>query len=336
MTKSRWLAGVASVALFAGPAMAADVPTFAPAPIPAPMGWTGGYVGITAGGAWGAFGTATSTAVNPGNFFSDPAIVGIINAAGSNSIKPGGFATGIEAGYNWQNGSFLLGVEADLQALHFNGAASSGAVGYPAAPGQFVVTSYSAANWLFTARARAGLVAGNGALFFLTGGLAVTHLNTDFVFSPADGALESGKLDAAKAGYVIGAGGEAPLTDRLSVKAEYLYVKFSDTTTSGNLPASAAPQAFTHSSDLTANILRLGLNYRFADGDARPTGVALPTKTPARCRHAKSLRSAPIGKSRLAPASGSAPAPSAHRSRCSAIPTRSPPDHVHRPGCSLG
>ena len=122
MTKSRWLAGVASVALFAGPAMAADVPTFAPAPIPAPMGWTGGYVGITAGGAWGAFGTATSTAVNPGNFFSDPAIVGIINAAGSNSIKPGGFATGIEAGYNWQNGSFLLGVEADFQALHFNGA----------------------------------------------------------------------------------------------------------------------------------------------------------------------------------------------------------------------
>jgi opacity protein-like surface antigen len=214
--------------------------------------------------------------------FSDAAFVGAINAAGANSAKTNGFATGLEAGYNWQNGPFLLGVEADLQSLHLNGAASSGAIRYPGGGGQFVVTSYSAANWLFTARARAGLVAGNGALFFLTGGLAVTHLNTDFVFSPANGVAESGKLDAAKAGYVIGGGGEAPLTDRLSVKAEYLYVKFSDTTTSGNLAAGPAPQAFTHTGNLAANILRLGLNYRFAGFDRRPEGVSLPVRVPAK------------------------------------------------------
>ena len=222
MTRGRLLAGVASIALFAGPAKAADVLTVALS-APAPSSWAGGYVGVTAGGAWGAFGTATSTPVNPSNFFSDAAVVGAINAAGANSAKTNVFATGIEVGYNWQNGPFLLGVEADLQSLHLNGAASSGAIRYPDGGGQFVVTSYSAANWLFTARARAGLVAGNGALFFLTGGLAVTHLNTDFVFSPANGVAESAKLDAAKAGYVIGGGAEAPLTDRLSVKAEYLH-----------------------------------------------------------------------------------------------------------------
>jgi opacity protein-like surface antigen len=281
MTRGRLLAGVASIALFAGHAMAADVLTVAPS-APAPSRWTGGYVGVSAGGAWGAFGTATSTPVNPSNFFSDAAVVGAINAAGANRAKTNGFATGIEAGYNWQNGPFLLGVEADLQSLHFNGAASSGAVLYPDRGGQFVVTSYSAANWLFTARARAGLVAGNGALFFLTGGLAVTHLNTDFVFSPANGVAESAKLDAAKAGYVIGGGAEAPLTDRLSVKAEYLYVKFSDTTVSGNLPAGAAPQVFAHTGDLAANILRLGLNYRFAGVDPRPGGLATPVRMPAK------------------------------------------------------
>ena len=167
MTRGRLLAGVASIALFAGPAKAADVLTVALS-APAPSSWAGGYVGVTAGGAWGAFGTATSTPVNPSNFFSDAAVVGAINAAGANSAKTNGFATGIEVGYNWQNGPFLLGVEADLQSLHLNGAASSGAIRYPDGGGQFVVTSYSAANWLFTARARAGLVAGNGALFFLT------------------------------------------------------------------------------------------------------------------------------------------------------------------------
>ena len=281
MTRGRLLAGVASIALFAGPATAADVLTVAPS-APAPSSWAGGYVGVTAGGAWGAFGTATSTPVNPSNFFSDAAVVGAINVAGANSAKTNGFATGIEAGYNWQNGPFLLGVEADLQSLHLNGAASSGAIRYPDGGGQFVVTSYSAANWLFTARARAGLVAGNGALLFLTGGLAVTHLSTDFVFSPANGVAESAKLDAAKAGYVIGGGAEAPLTDLLSVKAEYLYVKFSDTTVSGNLPAGAAPQAFAHTGDLAANILRLGLNYRFAGVDPRPGSLATPVRMPAK------------------------------------------------------
>ena len=324
MTRGGLLAGVAAIALFAGPATAADVLTIAPS-APALSSWAGGYVGVTAGGAWGAFGTATSTPVNPSNFFSDAAFVGAINAAGANSGKTNGFATGIEAGYNWQNGPFLLGVEADLQSLHLNGAASSGAIRYPGGGGQFVVTSYSAANWLFTARARAGLVAGNGALFFLTGGLAVTHMNTDFVFSPANGVAESAKLDAAKAGYVIGGGVEAPLTDRLSVKAEYLYVKFSDAAASGSLSAGAAPQTFAHTGNLAANILRLGLNYRFAGVDARPGGLAMPVRMPAKCRLGRRLRSTPIGRWRPEPGSGLVPARSARRNRCSIAPARSPP-----------
>src|SRR3954467_9409053 len=96
MTKGRLLAGVASIALFAGPATAADVLTVVPS-APAPSSWAGGYVGVTAGGAWGAFGTATSTPVNPSNLFSDAAFVGAINAAGANSAKTNGFATGLEA-----------------------------------------------------------------------------------------------------------------------------------------------------------------------------------------------------------------------------------------------
>jgi hypothetical protein len=107
-------------------------------------------------------------------------------------------------------------------------------------------------------------------------------MNTDFVFSPANGVAESAKLDAAKAGYVIGGGVEAPLTDRLSVKAEYLYVKFSEAAASGSLSAGAAPQAFAHTGNLAANILRLGLNYRFAGVDARPGGLAMPVRMPAK------------------------------------------------------
>ena len=106
-----------------------------------------------------------------------------MNAVGNQSIKPSGFATGIEAGYNWQIGRLLLGVEADLQALELNGAANSGAIPYPGFHRQFVVSSYGDSTWLFTARARVGLVAGNNSLVYATGGLAVTRLNSDLLFT---------------------------------------------------------------------------------------------------------------------------------------------------------
>ena len=279
MMKRSLLAGVASVGLFAGTAGAADLP--AAATVAAPFDWTGGYIGITAGGAWGAFDTTTSTGVNPATPFSNATLVAAVNAAGPQSVKTQGFAAGILAGYNWQNGPFLLGVEADLQALHLNGSAGSGAIAYPTMRGQFVVTAYSGINWLMTARARAGLVAGNGALVYLTGGLAVADVNTDYLFSPADSVLESAKLDAAQVGYVIGAGGETPLTAGLSLKAEYLHVKFRDATIAGSLPVSGTAQTFSHTTGVAANIVRLGLNYRFSGREGPASGVMAP-KTPAK------------------------------------------------------
>jgi len=171
------LAGILSTALLAAPAVAADMAPLKPAPAPAPFTWTGGYVGVTAGGAWSSSNTSTSAAVVPGGYFPNAATAAVVNAAGPLNIKSTGFATGIEAGYNWQNGALVLGLEADVQALHLNSAANSGAVLYP--PGfqnQFVVSAYADATWLFTARARVGLVAGN-ALFYATGGLAVANLN---------------------------------------------------------------------------------------------------------------------------------------------------------------
>jgi opacity protein-like surface antigen/outer membrane protease len=279
MQKKHLLAGVAFTALLAGSATAADMRPIKAPPLPAPFTWTGGYVGLTAGGAWGAYDTTTSTALSPGGYFPNAATVAAVNAAGPQSIKPGGFATGIEAGYNWQNGALLVGVEADLQALHLSGAANGGAALYPAGfHHQFVVSSYADSTWLFTARARVGLVANNW-LFFATGGLAVTQLTSDLLFTDSGGALEEGQIDTVKTGYAVGGGVEAPLTDRLSLKAEYLYVKFSDTTVSGSLPPPPS-QAFTHSAGLAANIVRVGLNYRFVGVDPWRGGAVIPVKAP--------------------------------------------------------
>lgn len=94
--KNKFLAGAASAALltFATAAMAADLPAYEPAPaVAAPVpsfSWTGAYVGVQAGYAWGD-----------------------TNLGG---VKPKGYVVGGYAGYNFQldNSPVVVGVETDF------------------------------------------------------------------------------------------------------------------------------------------------------------------------------------------------------------------------------
>ncbi|WOH64017.1 outer membrane protein [Bradyrhizobium sp. BWA-3-5] len=255
------------LSLVTAPAMAADLPIKAVEP--GPYNWTGYYAGVTAGGAWGRYDTTTA-----GSFF-DAAAAEDVTAAGDQRIKPGGFAAGIEGGYNWQFGNLLVGVEGDLQALHLNGATTSLA-GYHLSPGNsFTVTSYGNANWLFTARPRLGFVTPYQWLVYLTGGLALTQVQADFSFVDSFDAAESGRLNAVRAGYAVGGGVEVPLTDRLSVKADYLHLDFAGAGGAVTANVGTSGQVFTHSSGLRADIVRAGLNYRFGGRDTPVEGAPI-------------------------------------------------------------
>src|SRR5262249_1165604 len=101
------------------------------------------------------------------------------------------------------------------------------------------------------------------------------------------GAQESGRFDGWRTGYAVGGGVEAPIAPCLSVKAEYLYAHFdaANAPVTSNSISNFTGTTFTHSTDLSVNIARVGLNYRFADGDAwrdpwRSAYAALPGKAP--------------------------------------------------------
>jgi len=277
----KYLLGSAVIAALIG-ARSADAGEMQIPSAATPYNWTGWYVGATAGASWGQYHPNTSTA---------PLAAGVIDAAGAQTIKANGFVTGIEGGYNWQIAYVLLGVEADLQAVSLDGAVASGALGDPtAASGRFFVTSYGDTDWLFTARPRIGLIATNGWLFYATGGLALTRLQTDFSFvsfinTPqglGQAAAESGKLDTLKSGYAAGAGFEMPLTNSLTVKADYLHVGFGNTagvSTASILTPTFSGQVFNHSSALNADMVRVGLNYHLGNPAAPPSnGSILPLK----------------------------------------------------------
>src|SRR5688572_23407288 len=107
---------VVSSALVSLSAHAADIPMKAPvaAPVmaPASFNWTGLYVGLHAGYNWGrtsfvdrdGYGTVVGDAWN---------------------YRTNGFLGGGQAGYNFQTGPVVFGVEADLGYLSAKGSAAS-------------------------------------------------------------------------------------------------------------------------------------------------------------------------------------------------------------------
>jgi len=262
-----------STALGIGVAFAADLParayTKAPPMIAPVYDWSGFYLGVNAGGAWGQFDPTTSTVFSPTGYFATSSVPAIA-LVGAQRIDRSGFTGGLTAGYNWQASNWVFGLESDFNYFHLSGRATGSAV-YPCcAPTAFTVTSSASSDWLITARARAGVLVTPALLLYGTGGLAVANMKGTFIFTDTFAtAAESAAIDTTRVGWTAGAGAEYGLMNGWSVKAEYLYVDLGRvSTTSTNLTAftGAIPfptNVFTHSIDLRANIVRVGLNYRF-------------------------------------------------------------------------
>jgi outer membrane immunogenic protein len=263
--------GLVGVVAFAGSVAAADLParTYTKAPYVDPAyNWTGFYLGANAGGAWGRSDAATSTIFSPVGYFATTS-PGAIAIAGAQRLNSSGFTGGLTAGYNWQSSNVVFGLESDFNYFGLKGSSTGSGI-YPCCVTTgFTVNSSVATDWLITFRPRIG-IASNNWLFYVTGGLAVANVKSNFSFTDTfAAATESGSVSQTKAGWSAGGGVEYALMNGWSVKAEYLHVDLgSENVTSANLraftPSFAFPtNTFTHSADLHADIVRAGLNYKF-------------------------------------------------------------------------
>jgi outer membrane immunogenic protein len=265
-----------------GSAGAADLPVKAPAPAPvaALPNWTGFYLGLNAGGAWGRAdpNTSVACAAAPGfnlgyiGLTGGCADVPLVNAAGTGSISKATFIGGGQAGYNVQSNNVVYGIELDFDSMNIK-AARQVTGNYTTLPASFTVTTSANTNWLFTARGRVGWAFGD-VLAYATGGLAVTELKSrnsfadNAAFFPGPGA-GTWSASATKLGWTAGGGIEWALSHNWSAKVEYLYVKFGSVTASGlivgttGIPGAAYGNAINTSVDLTASIARAGINYKF-------------------------------------------------------------------------
>jgi outer membrane immunogenic protein len=182
--------GMLTLASIAGTANAADLSRRYEAVNKAPAfvqvyNWTGAYIGINGGGAWG-----TSS-------FDGPPATG--------SFSTSGGLIGGTLGYNWQAGQAVFGVEGDLDWSGLTGSTSAA-----------VCVGCSTRNtYLGTARGRLGW-AFDRFMPYVTGGLAFGDIR-------ATGPAAFAGASSNQVGWTLGAGLEFALAQNWTAKAEYLY-----------------------------------------------------------------------------------------------------------------
>lgn len=203
----RFAVGAAALTLagMAQAADAADLPYSQPYTVNQPLNafsWAGPYLGGNLGYDWGS--------------------------VSNNVTKPSGISGGVQGGYNFQRGSWVFGVEGDLELTGANDTF---------APWKF------SNPWFGTVRGRVGY-AFNNILFYGTGGLAFGELRAETF-----GLSES----QTSAGWTLGAGAEFGLAPNWTAKIEYLYVDLSE-----------SQFAITGvSNGYRFGVIRAGLNYHF-------------------------------------------------------------------------
>jgi outer membrane immunogenic protein len=233
----RWMlfAVAAITAVAYRSALAADFPApDLPPPLPVTVyNWTGIYLGIN-----GGFGTGNSN-------WSD----GLVGTTGSFPIS--GYLIGGTAGFNYQIGEYVFGIEGDGDWTNLNGNSGStcGAITAGLAP---PVGCQTQSQWLATVRGRVGYAFDRIFLYGTAGaafGNIQTGLNPPSTF---DSSIE--------AGWTVGAGLEWAFAQSWTAKVEYLFVDLPNgaCTTVGNCGGAAGSIV-----SFNESVIRAGLNFKF-------------------------------------------------------------------------
>jgi opacity protein-like surface antigen len=227
--KTKLLGGIGMLACITaslGPANAADLST--PPAYKAPVilsDWAGFYMGLH-----GGYGSGNATFNDWDNFFTN-------SSFSSLTSKPQGGLFGGHAGYNWQFGSIVTGVEFDFDAADI-----AGTVADPSQP----ATVNLKTDELASARGRLGYTVLPNLLAYGTAGGAWSHSSLSTTLN------STGDL-ITPFGWVAGAGLEYKFYGNWIARAEYLHYDFGTATFgSFGLPTSE-----------TIDVVRGGLSYKF-------------------------------------------------------------------------
>lgn len=276
------LTAAAFVALSSATAFAADLParTYSKAPMASPVySWTGFYVGGQVGSGWGT----SQTDVDVGNTFIGAPVNQTVNQLIGGSlglsvplpqVQMNGFVGGAQAGYNYQTGVMVFGIEGDILGASLNGKTDC----------FLVLNCTNKINWIADITGRFGVTVGDRGLVYVKGGAAwagaSVGINQSVTVTTAllGGVTANGSINGSASktvfGGTLGAGVEYAFMPGWSAKIEYDYYDFGRQ--SMNVPVTASG-AITAPVVAAGSILirtpvsvtermhtvRVGVNYHF-------------------------------------------------------------------------
>jgi outer membrane immunogenic protein len=237
------------------------VPGPAPAyyPVATVYDWSGAYIGINGGYAFGE-----------SQWGSDPFNQSGLSSTGNFHVNGG--LVGVTAGVNGQWGAWVLGLEGDFDWQGLSGTSNSAfctnlftstAVGSTPAG----LSCKTASNWFGTVRARVGY-AWDRVLLYGTAGGAGANVQTSLSGLPVQTNPEFG--------FTVGGGLEWAFAENWTFKVEYLFVDIGNAVCNhGYSCGYDAPSTITPNLvvtppinsnmavQLNENIVRVGLNWKF-------------------------------------------------------------------------
>lgn len=252
---SRGMHNLILMALVAG--LAAS-PTMALAEESTPAGvadWSGAYIGLSAGAGW------SSTSIRDGGTATPPsppygAFACAVSLLGNYCNRPfeldsSGFLGAIQFGGNLQRGNWVYGIEVDVGWADID---ETKHLIYPTSPNQDSDIASVDYGVFFTLTGRLGYAI-DKSLFYVKGGLA----GADIEISAADldrGAIYPGSVtrdSGLEGGWTLGGGWEYMLSQKVSIKAEYLYMDFGSS-------VSYSPDGDIYKTDHELHTARVGFN----------------------------------------------------------------------------
>ena len=281
LTHKLAIAGTAAIGAlaFAGAALAADLParTYTKAPMMSPVfSWTGFYVGGHVGAGWGTTESNLDVGKTLVSNGIDPISLALVLPLAQTQMS--GFLGGVQAGYNWQSGIMVFGIEGDFSGADIKGNA----------PCLLILNCGTKVDWTADITGRLGATVGDRGLLYVKGGAAWINrkysVGNSAGVSFLDGEKDAvnlfgavhGSVTDTRLGALLGAGIEYSVTSNWSVKLEYDYMDFGSQNVNVPVVASGGycyPAGVCHSGSFAfnanvnlkdaVNTVKVGANYHF-------------------------------------------------------------------------
>lgn len=192
--------------------------------------WTGFYAGAALGGIWGSFDSVSGPATHPMDLVTP--------------LDGSGWMAGVDAGYDWQMDSFILGINGEVNWTNLS------AEFVDLADEEF----HASLDWYAALTAKAGFAA-DQIQFYGKAGLAVGGMTLTGVDNVA---VTEATATNTNVGWIAGVGAEVAATDVLSIFVEYEHIDLG----AADYDITGTGFHAVESMSATADVFKVGLHFR--------------------------------------------------------------------------